>query len=99
MGARRIIWLLAVRLAFGGIVLSSVIPIERLLAQEPDVPGAAAGIVPRSSAEVLERPIGVLETVGHVNQTVSTNSPEAQAYYNQGVALLHSYVWIDAARV
>jgi tetratricopeptide (TPR) repeat protein len=29
---------------------------------------------------------------------VTTSNPVAQAYYNQGVACLHNYVWIDAAR-
>ena len=33
-----------------------------------------------------------------MHQKVSTNSREAQAYYDQGVAYLHSYVWVEAAR-
>src|SRR6185295_3032666 len=29
---------------------------------------------------------------------VSTNSPEAQQFYDQGLSFLHNYSWIDAAR-
>jgi tetratricopeptide (TPR) repeat protein len=33
-----------------------------------------------------------------VHDPVTTTSAEAQAFYDQGVAYLHSYVWIEAAR-
>jgi tetratricopeptide (TPR) repeat protein len=33
-----------------------------------------------------------------MHEAVSTSSKEAQAYYDQGLALLHSYFWIDAER-
>jgi tetratricopeptide (TPR) repeat protein len=56
---------------------------------------AAIGYVPR---DVLQLPITLRNNVGHVDDPVTTSNPEAQAYYNQGVAYLHSYVWIDAAR-
>jgi len=36
--------------------------------------------------------------VGPVHEKVTTSSPEAQKYYDQGLAYLHSYVWIEAAR-
>jgi len=29
---------------------------------------------------------------------VSTSSPDAQAFYDQGLAYLNSFVWIEAAR-
>ncbi|MBI3933305.1 MAG: hypothetical protein HY316_01350 [Acidobacteria bacterium] len=67
-------------------------------AQVRDIPAAAAGIPRRSSAEVMERPISLINSAGKLSQTVSTSSPEAQAFYDQGIALLHSYVWVDAAR-
>jgi hypothetical protein len=56
---------------------------------------AAVGYVPR---DVLQLPIPLRNNVGHVDDPVTTSNPEAQAYYNQGVACLHNYVWIDAAR-
>jgi tetratricopeptide (TPR) repeat protein len=54
-----------------------------------------AGYVPR---EILERPLSIRAGVGAVHETVTTSSREAQAYYDQGLAYLHSYVWIEAAR-
>jgi tetratricopeptide (TPR) repeat protein len=56
---------------------------------------AAVGYIPR---DVLERTITLRNNVGHVDDPVTTSNPEAQAFYNQGVAFLHNYVWIDAAR-
>jgi tetratricopeptide (TPR) repeat protein len=57
--------------------------------------GMSVGYVPR---DVLETPITLRNNIGHVNDPVTTKSAEAQAFYNQGMAYLHSYVWIDAAR-
>lgn len=71
---------------------------QSLLAQAIEIPPKATAIARRSSAEVMQRPIALLDNIGHLNQKVSTDSPEAQDYYNQGLALLYSYVWIDAAR-
>ena len=56
---------------------------------------ALAGAVSRT---VMERPVALTATAGHLHQQVSTTSPEAQAYYDQGVTYLASYVWIEAAR-
>src|SRR5260370_29047964 len=51
--------------------------------------------VPR---EILERPVPLRQGIGTVHEKVTTSSPEAQAFYDQGLAYLHSYVWIEAAR-
>lgn len=48
--------------------------------------------------ELLERPVGILEGVGALHDPVTTTSKEAQAFYDQGMALVMSYEWIDAAR-
>ncbi len=55
----------------------------------------SVGWVPR---EILQRPAVLREGIGKINDPVTTASPEAQAFYNQGLAYLHSYVWIEAAR-
>lgn len=55
----------------------------------------SVGWVPR---EILQRAVGLREGIGKINDPVTTSSPEAQAFYNQGLAYLHSYVWIEAAR-
>jgi tetratricopeptide (TPR) repeat protein len=49
-------------------------------------------------ADVKERPIGLEPGAGVLRQKVSARSEEAQAFYDQGIAYLASYVWIDAAR-
>jgi len=54
-----------------------------------------AGPVPE---EILNRPIARHSGIGNAHQKVTTSSVQAQAFYDQGLAYLHSYVWIDAAR-
>ena len=54
-----------------------------------------AGQVPR---EILERPVPLRQGIGKAHEAVATSSPEAQAFYDQGLAYLHSFVWIEAAR-
>jgi len=48
--------------------------------------------------EVLERPVTIRTGVGAVHDDAGTKSAEAQRFYNQGLAYLHNYVWIEAAR-
>src|SRR5713101_6644982 len=55
----------------------------------------AAGPVPR---EILERPLPLRQGIGQVHESVTTTSPQAQAFYDQGLAYLNSFVWIEAAR-
>ena len=55
----------------------------------------AIGWVPK---ELLDRPLPLREGIGKLHEEVTTSSPQAQAYYDQGLAYLHSYVWIEAAR-
>jgi tetratricopeptide (TPR) repeat protein len=64
-------------------------------AQEDSHAHHAIGYVPR---EVLNRPVTLREGTGRVHEEVTTKSKEAQAFYDQGLAYLHSYVWIEAAR-
>jgi tetratricopeptide (TPR) repeat protein len=54
-----------------------------------------AGPVPR---EILERPVALRQGIGAVHEQVTTSFPQAQAFYDQGLAYLHSYVWIEAIR-
>ena len=53
------------------------------------------GWVPR---EILERPVTLRQGIGVAHQKVTTSSPPAQAFYDQALAYLNSYVWIEAAR-
>ena len=53
------------------------------------------GSIPR---DLLDRPIVLRSGIGTVHQKVTTSSPQAQKFYDQGLAYVHSYMWIDAAR-
>jgi tetratricopeptide (TPR) repeat protein len=48
--------------------------------------------------EVLERPVTIRTGVGAVHDDAGTKSADAQKFYDQGLAYLHNYVWIEAAR-
>ena len=62
---------------------------------DPHATCARMGWVPR---EILERPVTLREGTGNAKESLSTSSPEAQAFYNQGLNYLHGYVWVEAAR-
>ena len=64
-------------------------------AQEAEHAAHAAGPVPR---EILDRPVALRTGIGTVHEKVSTTSAEAQSFYDQGLAYLHSFVWIEAIR-
>ena len=53
------------------------------------------GWVPR---EILERPLVLRYDIGNVHEKATTSSRDAQAFYDQGLNYLSSYVWIEAGR-
>lgn len=54
--------------------------------------------IPVIPDDVLMRPVTLRSGVGTAHDAVATRSSEAQAFYDQGLAYLHAYVWIEAAR-
>jgi tetratricopeptide (TPR) repeat protein len=66
-----------------------------LAQDDPHAQCAAMGWVPR---EILERPVPLRSGIGNAHEAVTTSSPQAQAFYDQGMDYLHGYVWIEAAR-
>src|SRR2546426_1980932 len=48
--------------------------------------------------EILERPVSLRRGIGNLHEKVTTSSSEAQAFYDQGINYLSSYVWIEAGR-
>jgi tetratricopeptide (TPR) repeat protein len=48
--------------------------------------------------DLVKRPIPLRAGIGSAHDVVSTSSKDAQAWYDQGLAYLHSYVWLEAAR-
>jgi tetratricopeptide (TPR) repeat protein len=54
--------------------------------------------IPSVPGELLDRPTTIRSGIGAAHDAVTTSSREAQAFYDQGLAYLHSYDWIEAAR-
>src|SRR5258705_13556089 len=52
----------------------------------------------RALAEIVTAPVPIRDRIGVVSEPVTTPSAEAGAFYRQGAAYLHSFVWIEAAR-
>jgi hypothetical protein len=49
-------------------------------------------------SDLLLRPVELRDGIGNSKELVTTQSQEAQAFYNQGLNYLESYVWIESAR-
>lgn len=49
-------------------------------------------------ANILQRETPLREGIGQADEAVSTSSERGRAYYLQGLAYLHSFVWVEAAR-
>jgi tetratricopeptide (TPR) repeat protein len=58
----------------------------------------AAHVVPSIPQALLERPVSIRTGIGAAHDDAATKPPEAQAFFDQGLAYLHSFVWIEAAR-
>jgi tetratricopeptide (TPR) repeat protein len=54
--------------------------------------------IPVIPTTLLDRPLPLRAGIGTAHDAVTTSSREAQQYYDQGLAYLHNYVWIEAAR-
>jgi len=67
--------------------------------QAQEDPHAACAAPPTYvPAELLERSLPLRSGIGNSHEAVTTTSKEAQAFYDQGLNYLESYVWIEAAR-
>ena len=54
--------------------------------------------IPSVPQELLERAVTIRTGIGAVHDDAGTKNAEAQRFYDQGLAYLHNYVWIEAAR-
>lgn len=67
------------------------------LAQED--PHAACAAPPSYvPSDLLQRPAELRDGIGNSRENVTTKSRQAQAFYDQGLNYLESYVWIESAR-
>src|SRR5712692_10647014 len=85
-----------------GIVRQARRPILFILAiaAHSSVARGQSGVAPPVPplASILQRAVPLRDGIGRANERVTTSSAEAQAFYDQGLAYLHSYVWVEAAR-
>jgi hypothetical protein len=64
-----------------------------------DDPSACCIVAPTYvPANILQRSLPLRTGVDNSHEKVTTTSAEAQAFYDQGLNYLESYVWIEAAR-
>jgi tetratricopeptide (TPR) repeat protein len=52
----------------------------------------------RDVLRLAQQPVPMRAGIGSAHDPVSSALPKAQAFYDQGLAYLHSYVWLEAAR-
>lgn len=71
------------------------VSVQELTARLPICGVGHVGGIPTS---VLQQPVALRTGLGAVPTLTSTKSPEAQAFFDQGMAYLHGYVWVEAAR-
>jgi len=77
------------------------VPAVAARAQEVPLPLSHAGCAAPGDPvepELLERRVGLRTDIGRVHQAITATSAATQAFYDQGLTLLHHYVWVDAAR-
>ena len=80
-------------------ILAAVLLLSSVPALAQDDPHAACAAPPSYvPAELLERAVPLREGIGNSHEVVTTKSKEAQAFYDQGLNYLESYVWIEASR-
>jgi tetratricopeptide (TPR) repeat protein len=69
-----------------------------LAAQHARSSSHSSGDSTRVPREISFKPISLRKGWGDLHDPVTTKSQEAQAYYNQGLGLLHLFEYLDAAR-
>jgi len=89
------VWSGVARLAIMQACLLAVCVAPILAQHEGHEQHEVVGWVPQ---EILERPLPLRHDIGNLHEKVTTSSAEAQAFYDQGLNYLASYVWIEAAR-
>ena len=86
-------------MAFGSMIVLTLIGALAGPVRAEEDPHAACAAPPSYVPEdLLERQVPLRDGVGNSRETVTTSDPQAQAFYNQGLNYLESYVWIEASR-
>jgi tetratricopeptide (TPR) repeat protein len=81
------------------VVIAVVLGLVAGFARAQDDPHAGCTASPSYvPAGLLDRPLPLRKGVGNSHEAITTASKEAQAFYDQGLNYLESYVWIEASR-
>ena len=75
-----------------------LLPFALCLALAPASAQHALHAIPSVPQELLERPVTIRTGVGAFHDDAASKNADVQRFYNQGLAYLHNYVWIEAAR-
>ena len=87
------------RTAVPFVVIAVAFGLAAGIARAQDDPHAGCTAPPSYvPADLLDRPVPLRKGVGNSHEAVTTASREAQAFYDQGLNYLESYVWIEASR-
>lgn len=54
--------------------------------------------IPVVPDDLLQRPLPLRDGIGSAHDAVTTTSADAQRYYDQALAYMHGYMWVEAAR-
>jgi len=76
-------------------ILLLMIPAALFAQADEHANHARVGGIPE---EILNRPAALRQGIGVYHEKITTSSALAQKFYDEGIAYLHSYVWIEAAR-
>jgi hypothetical protein len=80
-------------------LLSTVLPLLAIACQSPDVaPSAPGGAAAPPQAPPPQPPVKLVEGLGPVHHPVSTAVPEAQKFFDQGLAYLYAFNHNEADR-
>jgi tetratricopeptide (TPR) repeat protein len=79
-------------------LFSFAIGCSAAFAQHDHGPGEHVEKIGWVSAEILQRPVVLRSGIGSLHEPVTTSSTQAAAFYDQGLAYIHNYVWIEASR-
>jgi tetratricopeptide (TPR) repeat protein len=86
-----------------GVVLALAVSVVRLsvwnvAGQARGPQSQSVGAARRPLADIVQRSVPLRDGIGRAHETVTSSSKAAQAFYDQGLAYLHSFFWIEAAR-
>src|SRR5437867_11073834 len=100
LGSMQVVFILTASTLIGGQQSSSQLPTQ---AASPPRPTTSLAVAVDSPAnEKMPKtgltPTKLIPNLCSVHYRISTSSPDCQAFFDQGLGYLYSYVWMEASR-